>query len=327
MTYHLHHVIKRRNVELKFGFNLQLDEYSIDLMLKTADLIEELGLHAVFVNDHYMKPPSENVTHTRILDAFLTLTAIASKTNRVKLGTAVTPIPFRPAPQTAKVVATLDNIADGRFLFGVGAGWNRAEFAGYGAEFLPPGARVSQTLEGIRLMKRMWTEDQVTFHGRYYQVEDAVLQPKPIQTPHPPILIGSTSPRMCRFAAREGDGWIPGNISPATYDATMQRIVDETKRCGRNRSDLTFVHCTRILTGPHMDYVLTHLSADQIVRIRDRHILGSPETCVERIREYLDLGIDLMLLRLHHVAPTPFTKEAKHRQQITFIHDEILSQI
>ncbi len=76
-----------------------------------------------------------------------------------------------------------------------------------------------------------------------------------------------------------------------------------------------------------MDYVLTHLSTDQIARIRDRHILGSPESCVERIREYLDLGIDLMLLRLHHVAQTPFTEAEKHRQQITFIHDEILSQI
>jgi alkanesulfonate monooxygenase SsuD/methylene tetrahydromethanopterin reductase-like flavin-dependent oxidoreductase (luciferase family) len=129
-------------VEVKFGFNLQLDEYSLDLAVKTATLTEELGCHAVFVNDHYMKPPSENVPRTRIPDAFLTLTAIACKTSRVKLGTAVTPIPFRPAPQTAKVVATLDNIAGGRVLFGVGAGWHRAEFAGYGVEFRPPGARI-----------------------------------------------------------------------------------------------------------------------------------------------------------------------------------------
>jgi probable F420-dependent oxidoreductase len=314
-------------VEVKFGLNLQLDEYSLDLAVKTATLTEELGCHAVFVNDHYMKPPSENVPRTRIPDAFLTLTAIACKTSRVKLGTAVTPIPFRPAPQTAKGVATLDNIAGGRVLFGVGAGWHRAEFAGYGVEFLPPGARVSQTLEGIRLMKRMWTQDHVTFHGRYYRVEDAVLQPKPIQQPHPPILIGSTAPRMCRFAAREGDGWIPGHLPPAKYDALMRRIVDEAERCGRRRGDLLFAHCVRLLTGPHMDFVLDHLSADQIARIRERHLIGPPEICVERIREYLDLGVDLMLLRLHHIAQTPFAEESKHLQQLTFIRDEILSQI
>jgi alkanesulfonate monooxygenase SsuD/methylene tetrahydromethanopterin reductase-like flavin-dependent oxidoreductase (luciferase family) len=107
----------------------------------------------------------------------------------------------------------------------------------------------------------------------------------------------------------------------------MRRIVDEAERCGRRRGDLLFAHCVRLFTGPHMDFVLDHLSADQIARIRERHLLGPPETCVERIREYLDLGVDLMLLRLHHIAQTPFAEESKHLQQLTFIRDEILSQI
>jgi len=141
-----------------FGFNLQLEEYSIDLALKTARLIEDLGLGAVFVNDHYMKRSANNIP-----DAFLMLTAMALKTKRIKIGIAVTPVPFRSAPQTAKIVSTLDNISKGRFLFGVGAGWNQAEFEGYGVEFLPPRERVSKTIEGIRLMKRMWTEDEVKF--------------------------------------------------------------------------------------------------------------------------------------------------------------------
>lgn len=164
----------------KFGFNLQLEEYPLDLILKTANMIEDLRLHAVFINDHYMKPSNNN-----ILDAFLTLTAIALHTDRLKIGTAVTPIPLRPAPQTAKIVTTLDNISKGRHLFGIGAGWNQAEFEGYGVEFLPPRERVSKTIEGIRLMKRMWTEDEVTFQGRYYQIKGAVLLPKPIQKPYP----------------------------------------------------------------------------------------------------------------------------------------------
>lgn len=199
-----------------FGFNLQLEEYSIDLVLKTAKLIENLGLHAVFVNDHYMKRSNNNIP-----DAFLTLTAIALQTKHVKIGTAVTPIPFRSAPQTAKVVSTLDNISKGRFIFGVGAGWNQAEFEGYGSEFLPPKERVSKTLEGIKLMKKMWIEDKVTFQGKYYHIKDAILLPKPIQKPHPPILVGSKSPRMRRFAAKEGDGWIPSHLSPKDYENMM----------------------------------------------------------------------------------------------------------
>lgn len=161
----------------KFGFNLQLEEYPIDLALETAKLSENLGLYALFVNDHYMKPQDNNIP-----EAFLMLTAIAIQTKRLKIGTAVTPIPFRPAPQTAKVVATLDNISKGRFLFGIGAGWNQTEFEGYGSEFLPPKERVSKTIEGIRLMKRMWTEDEITFQGRYCQVKGAALLPKPVQS-------------------------------------------------------------------------------------------------------------------------------------------------
>jgi len=305
-----------------FGLNLQLEEYSIELALKTAKLVEDLGLDAVFVNDHYMKRSRNNIQ-----DAFLMLTAMALKTKRIKIGTAVTPIPFRSAPQTAKVVSTLDNISKGRFVFGVGAGWNQAEFEGYGVEFLPARERVSKTIEGINLMKRMWTEDAVTFQGRYYHIKDAVLLPKTFQKPHPPILIGSRSPRMCRFAARAGDGWIPGHLSSESYKDIMDEIVDKAEKRGRRRNDLTFVHFTRILTGPHMDEVLKSVSKDQISRIRERYIVGPPEACVEKLQRYLDIGIDLILLRLHHIAQTSFAEPKKHRQQITFIYNEILSQL
>jgi alkanesulfonate monooxygenase SsuD/methylene tetrahydromethanopterin reductase-like flavin-dependent oxidoreductase (luciferase family) len=305
-----------------FGFNLQLEEYPIDLVLKTAGLVEDLGLHTVFVNDHYMKPSANSIP-----DAFLTLTAIATQTERVKIGTAVTPIPLRPAAQTAKIVSTLDNISGGRFLFGVGAGWNRDEFEGYGSEFLPPGQRVSKTIEGIRLMKRMWTEDEVDFQGRYHHTKGSILLPKPIQKPHPPILIGSRSRRMCGFAAREGDGWIPGHLSPNEYKGVMNWIIEEAETAGRSRSDLTFVHFTRILTGDHMDEVFKSMSRDQISQVRERYIVGSPEVCVEKLRRYVELGVDLILLRLHHVASTSFIEEERHRKQITYIHEEILSRL
>jgi len=305
-----------------FGFNLQLEEYSIDLLLKTAKLTENLGLHAFFVNDHYMKRSDNNIP-----DAFLTLTAVALLTKRIKIGTAVTPISFRSAPQTAKVVSTLDNISNGRFVFGVGAGWNQAEFEAYGSKFLPPRERVSKTIEGIRLMKKMWIEDEVTFQGRYYHIKGAVLLPKPIQKPHPPILVGSRSPRMRRFAAREGDGWIPGHLSPMDYKDMMNGMINEAERYGRCRDDLTFVHFARILTGAHMNEVLKSMSKDHISGIKERHIVGSPEACVEKLGSYVDIGVDLILLRLHHVAETSFVKEERHRQQITFIYNEILSQL
>ena len=117
----------------KFGINFQLEKYSVHDAMSKAEFVEELGFHAVFVNDHYMKPNGN-----RIPDAYLTLAAIAVRTRRLRIGTAVTPIPFRHAPLLAKMVSTLDNISNGRFIFGVGAGWNRSEFEGYGLEFLSP---------------------------------------------------------------------------------------------------------------------------------------------------------------------------------------------
>ncbi|UCH02395.1 MAG: LLM class flavin-dependent oxidoreductase [Candidatus Bathyarchaeota archaeon] len=311
----------------RFGFNFQLEEYSIELIMKAAKLIEELGLYAVFVNDHYMKPSRGNIHYNNLPDAFLTLTAIASQTEYIKLGTAVTPIPFRSAPQTAKIVTTLDNISRGRFFFGIGAGWNQDEFEGYGSEFLPPGERVSMTIEGIRLMKRMWLEEKVTFNGKYYHIKDSVLLPKPIQKPYTPILVGSKSERMLRFTAREGDGWIPGHLQPEEYQNTMNQIITNAEKCGRNRDNFTFIHFTRILTGPHMDEVIQLLSKDEISRIRKNYLVGSPETCVEMLQEYVDIGVDLILLRLHHIAQTSFTDETKHQQQIAFIDKEIFSKL
>jgi len=307
---------------VKFGINLQLEEYPIDLALKTAQLAEKLGIHAIFVNDHYMKPSGNNVP-----DAFLTLTAMAVQTKRVQLGTAVTPIPFRSPPQVAKVVSTLDNISNGRFLFGVGAGWNQAEFEGYGSAFLSPKERVNQTFEGIRLMKRMWSEDEVTFKGRYNRVNHAVLQPKPIQKPHPPILVGSRSERMCRFAAKECNGWIPGHLSPKDYQHKMNEIIEEAEKHGKTRRDFIFVHFTRILTGPHMDEVLELFPRDHVSQERERYLVGPPESCVEKLHEYVDIGVDMILLRLHQVAQTSFVNEEKHSQQITYIRDEILSKL
>ena len=192
---------------------------------------------------------------------------------------------------------------------------------------MPAKERVSKTIEGIRLMKRLWAEEEVTFQGRYYQTKETVLLPKPLQKPHPPVLIGSRSRRMCLAAAREGDGWIPGHLPLKEYKSMMSEILTEADKMGKHRDDLTFVHFTRILTGPHMDEVLRSLPKSQIKRITERYVVGSPETCVEKLQGYVDAGVDLILLRLHQIAETSFANEERHSQQIAFIHDEVFSQL
>jgi len=297
-----------------FGINLQLERYPVDLALSTARFLEDLGFHAVFVNDHYMKPDGNEIP-----DAYLTLSAIATQTEKIRIGTVVTPIPFRPAPLLAKMVATLDNISKGRFLFGVGAGWNKTEFEAYGMEFLPPAERVTKTIEGLKLMKHMWTEKEVTFNGVYNHVKGAVLLPKPVQKPHPPILIGSTSPRMCRMVARLADGWIPSFLTPEEYRQRMEKILEDAEKMGRRRRDFIFVHNTRYAPALSREEGLKLLSESQFGRLRESFLTGLPEECTQQLQRYIDLGVDLILLRLHHVHHI--------QKQILTIRDEILPRL
>jgi len=298
-----------------FGINFQLEKYSVDLALNTAQLLEDLGFNAIFVNDHYMKPNDSNSP-----DAYLTLSAIAAQTKKILIGTAVTPIPFRPAPLIAKMVATLDNISKGRFLFGVGAGRIETEFEAYGVEFLLSADRVTQTVESLKLIKRMWTEKKVTFKGVYNKVKDSVLLPKPFQKPHPPILIGSRGPRMCKVTARLADGWIPIFLTQEEYKQQMEKILREANKLGRRRDDFTFVHNIPYIPAMNRKEGIKKYSENQFFRARNESFaIGSPRECAQQLQGYIDLGIDLILIRLYNVH--------KFREQILTIHHKILPRL
>lgn len=300
---------------VKFGITLPLQKYSFELASNIAQYCEELGLFAMFVNDHYMRG------RNNIPDAYLTLAAIAARTKRIRIGTAVTPIPFRPVPILAKMVATLDNISKGRFIFGVGAGWIQSEFEGYGVEFPPPGERVSKTIEGLTLMKKMWTEDEVTFKGRYYHVKGNILLPKPVQKPHPPILIGSWSPRMCRAIARLGDGWLhPRGRGHRIeeYRKIMEQIMNRAVRSGRTRDEFTFAHTTRYVLTESKQEDLKKLSIESIDR---EFVIGSAEECVEELQKYVDSDTDMILFSL---APDIINHA---QEQISLFRDKVMSQL
>ena len=298
---------------VNFGINLQLESYPIDLALSVARHVEDLGLYAIFVNDHYMK-----YSDCYSPEAYLTLAAIGAQTKRLRIGTSVTPIPFRSAPILAKMVSTLDNISKGRLILGVGAGRIITEFEAYGSEFLPPKERVNKTIEGIKLMKRMWTENKVTYEGIYNRVKDVVLLPKPIQKPHPPILIGSKSRRMCRMAVRLGNGWISAFISPLEYKQHRERIIQYLEKIGRKRDDFMFVVNNYIIVTKDREKVMRSFPITNGERYRS-FTVGSPEECVEQLQRFVDVGVDLILLRLYNVD--------QPLDQITMIRDQIILQL
>jgi len=163
---------------------------------------DKLTFWGFLMPDHYMWGGEMGSDST--LDSWVALTYLAAKTNQIRLGTLVSPIPFRPPGLLAKVVSTLDVVSGGRAILGVGAGWSQAEFEGF-SEWSEPRIRVDKTREGVELILRLWKEKKADFNGKYYRSRKAILEPKPIQKPHPPLLFAGFGPRMLRLAGRYAD--------------------------------------------------------------------------------------------------------------------------
>ncbi len=198
---------------------------------------DKVGFDGALIPDHFMwgtrAPGSRRPDDYSTLDSWVWLTHLAAKTEQIRLGTRVTPIPFRPPGMLAKMVSTLDILSNGRVILGVGAGWSREEFEGY-SEWNEPRVRVDKTVEGLELIVKLWTQKEVTFEGRYYRAKGAVLEPKPVQKPYPTLLFGSNGNRMLRLAGRYGNMcFIRRTGTPEEYEEGKRRVLRVAKRLNR----------------------------------------------------------------------------------------------
>jgi len=199
-----------------------------DLISEVGKAAEQAGFYAFLSWDHYMLPDGPET-----LDAWSVLGYLAGQTASIKLGTVVTPIPFRPPSQLAKIVASVDHLSGGRTILGVGAGWHQPEFDGF-SSWGSPGQRVARTEEALDLITRLWTGDKVSFESNNYKSDGAVISPAPTQNPHPPMWFGVRGARMLRLAARYADAWIPTNISPDVYAEGLKQLREKRSELGIN---------------------------------------------------------------------------------------------
>ncbi len=231
----------RARKKVTFGicaYNWEPFSYTPKIYEEIALGAESLGFDSFFITDHFMRPhtpgfvpPREHAT----IEAWSLLSNLAAKTNTIKLGTCVTPIPLRRPAILAKVVATVDILSDGRAILGAGAGWDRPEFEGYG-EWRSNSERVEMTREGIDLIRRLWSEDSVTYEGKYFKTNNAVLEPKPVQKNGPEIWVGAIHDKMLKLTAEMGDAWFPGRAVGATlehYSKSVPKIKKQAEVCGR----------------------------------------------------------------------------------------------
>jgi alkanesulfonate monooxygenase SsuD/methylene tetrahydromethanopterin reductase-like flavin-dependent oxidoreductase (luciferase family) len=221
---------------LKFGIVYPNKGEYVDseLAMETARVAEECGFEFLLTWDHYMLPDDN-----RMFDAWSLLSYLAAGTDKIRLGTCVTPIPFRSPAMLAKIVSSVDNLSNGRVILGVGAGWHRPEFEGYSV-WDDAKTRVAKTREGLELMMKLWMEPSVDFHGRFYNATDAVLEPKPKQRPYPEMWFGTTGSTMLKLASRLGSGWIPSMISAEEYRGYREMLSSLV--AARKKKDFSYVY-------------------------------------------------------------------------------------
>jgi F420-dependent oxidoreductase-like protein len=174
-------------------------------LVETWTLIEALGFDTAWVYDHLL--PATGDPAGSCLEAWTLLAGLATRTRRARIGVLVTAATFRHPVLLAKQATTLDHLSDGRLELGLGAAWNAAEHAAYGIPFPPPAERVDRLAECLEIIRRLWTTDNATFAGRFFQLTLAPFAPRPVQRPHPPIVVAAKGRRMLAVAGRYADNW------------------------------------------------------------------------------------------------------------------------
>jgi probable F420-dependent oxidoreductase len=229
---------------------LGLAHFLTDYGMQPADLArgaEERGFESLLLPEHTHIPTSRRTPYpgggelppeySHTLDPFPALAAAATATERLKVGTGVCLVIQRDPIVTAKEVATVDHISGGRFLFGVGAGWNREEMENHGTD---PSTRFRRMRESVEAMKAIWTEDEAEYHGRIIDFDPIWCWPKPVQKPHPPVLVGGVGDRVLDRVVAYGDEWIPNRVtSPEELGARVEELQRRAQAAGRGRIPVT----------------------------------------------------------------------------------------
>lgn len=252
-------------------------------IIKIALTAEELGFDSIWVSDHIIIPESHEGFGDIFYEPLVTLSFLASITKDIKLGSSVIILPYRNPVVLAKMISTLDQLSGGRVILGVGAGWLEREFQALGVPFSNRG---KMTGEFISILKTLWTQENPSFKGKYFNFSDIKFLPKPVQKPHPPIWVGGGSDKAIKRAVDYGDGWHPVGLTPQKLGEKLKNIHAADVKDG-------FTISLRRNLEINKD---KSISPDDTLR-------GSTEKIVKGIKDYKQLGVNHLIL--HMLSGTP----------------------
>jgi probable F420-dependent oxidoreductase len=295
---------------IKFGLFLPTDDFA--KARAGAEWADANGLYSVSINDHFFSPLG--APQVPQLECFSTLSAIAAVTKRVRLAPTVVANSFRTPPMLAKIASTLDHLSNGRLVLGIGSGWQRSEYDAHGYPYPSNVERLEQLRDAIRLIKAMWTQEEPTYQGRFFSVSKAYNNPRPVQKPHPPIMVGGSGSKLLQITAAEAQiaNLIPPIINGKDFaqdpSAAVKFDKDNLKRrigmlerlaaqCGREAgaielSGLTMLRLSRSKT--ETDTALRQIASamgfpnEEAARNSPVLLIGTPDEVKRELRSRIE---------------------------------------
>ena len=297
--------------KIRFGIQTPIEGATFEALARHWQVAEELGYDTAWLDDHFygvLTPPSD-----ASLECWTLMAALARETSRIRFGTLVVCNNYRHPPLVAKMAASLDHLSGGRLEFGLGAGWYEQEYTAYGYDFPPIATRLAQLNEALAIVKGMWTEERASFEGRHYRVRNAWCNPKPVQKPYPPIMIGGGGEKvLLRIVARHADRWNFGG-STDEFRAKIRVLDEHCRSLGRDPAAIERSWFGNLVIEPNQERLDQRLAkraarGGAAAEMDARGITGTPEQVIARIREYVALGVTHFIAMFGRVDRTGATE-------------------
>jgi F420-dependent oxidoreductase-like protein len=308
------------NEKLQFGFALPqgwrwLDEgqgttavEQYKFSRRIAQIAEETGYDSVYAYDHLIPSYEENL-EKNFFECYTLLSAIMANTTKLRIGQIVTCNSFRNPALLAKMLSTLDAIGNGRAELGIGAGWYEGEYLSFGYKYPSSIERIVQLSESLNIIKAMWVERKATFAGQYFSVKDAFCYPKPVQKPHPTIMVGGTGEKhLLRVVAKYANRYNNPFSSPLHFKRKVSILKEHCTTVGRDYKEIEKSVLLRCLIRESDDELNKNIEKwkrkdETIEQFKKRlcsNIIGTPEQVVSKLNQYVDLGVTHVIL--HFIA-------------------------
>ena len=299
--------------KIRFGLQTAPQNTTWQELRATWKLIDSLGYDTAWTFDHFF--PILSDPSGPCFEGWIALTALAAETSRVQAGVLVSGNTYRHPAVLAKMAATLDHITGGRLIMGIGAAWFELEHNAYGIPFQTTAQRIHRLDEAAEIIKRLWTEKQVTFEGRYYQLKDAYCEPKPLQQPRPRIMIGGSGEKlMLRVIARRADIWNTFG-SPELFRHKIEVLREHCAAVDRNFDGIEVSWAGAALltdSRSEKDELLRRFAAAFGItpeQYEPGALVGSASEVRDRIAQFIDVGVSHFI----PIANTPFNHESIRR--------------